>query len=347
MHVDAKKIYDFSIKCFTQAGMSEEDAKTVTDTMVVADSRGIHSHGFLRLPIYIERIKKGFIATDANIEVIKDQNSISVLDGKYAAGQVIGKKAMKTSIDKAKQNGLGLSIVRNSNHFGIAAYYALMAAEQNMIGIVISNVEPLMPAIGGAEKLIGNNPIAIAAPNKEGKDPVVLDMALSNVPLGKILMASTKGESIPEGWGVNQNGEPTTDPNDVKNGGFLYPVGGPKGFGLALLTEILTGVISGGQYSKKIPSMYDLEEKQSISHFMLTIDISVFLDEQNYAERIGNITSFVKDSKKAPGVEEIFLPGEIEFAREKSNQELGIPMDEKVLKELRELSENMSIPLNL
>ncbi|UOR11366.1 Ldh family oxidoreductase [Halobacillus amylolyticus] len=347
MYVDAKKLYDFSVKCFNQAGMSSEDAKTVTDTMIVADSRGIHSHGFLRLPIYIERIKKGFITTDTEMEVVKDQNSISVLDGKFAAGQVVGKKAMETSIEKARETGMGLSVVRNSNHFGIAAYYASMAAEQNMIGIAISNVEPLMPAIGGAEKIIGNNPIAIAAPSKEGENPIVLDMALSNVPLGKILVASTKGESIPEGWGVDRKGEPTTDPNDVKDGGFLYPVGGPKGFGLALLTEILTGVISDGQYSKNIPSMYNLEEKQSISHFMLAIDVSVFLGPENYAEKIENVISFVKDSKKAPGVEETFLPGEIEFKREEANKDQGVPMSEEVFAQLLKLSGEVNIPLNV
>jgi LDH2 family malate/lactate/ureidoglycolate dehydrogenase len=347
MYVDAKKIYDFSINCFTQSGMKEEDAKIVTDTMAVADSRGIHSHGFLRLPIYIERIKKGYITTNSHIEVIKEYNSITILDGQYAAGQVVGKTAMEASINKAKETGLGLTVVKNSNHFGIAAYYAAMAAEHNMVGIAISNVEPLMPAIGGAEKVIGNNPIAIAAPNNEGKDPIVLDMALSNVPLGKILVAAQKGESIPEGWAVNKNGEPTTDPADVQKGGFLYPVGGPKGFGLALMAEVLTGIISGGQYSKTIPSMYDLEEKQSISHFMLAIDLSVFLGEQDYSERIGNLTSFVKDSKKAPGVDNTFLPGELEYMREKENVNKGLPMDDKLLVELRKLSKDTGIPLEV
>src|SRR5690606_25864256 len=142
-----------------------------------------------------------------------------------------------------------------------------------------------MPAIGGAEKIIGNNPIAIAAPTTEGSDPIVLDMALSNVPLGKILMSSAKGETIPQGWGVDSNGEPTTDPDEVLNGGFLYPVSGPKCFGLALLTEMLTGVLSGGQYSNTISSMYDMEEKQSFSYFMMAIDISFFLTGEEYGKR--------------------------------------------------------------
>lgn len=347
MHVQSNKIVDFSIKCFQKVGMNEDDAQLVTNTMLVADSRGIHSHGFLRLPIYIERIQKGFINVNADVETIKDSHSLTLMAGNFGAGQVVGKKAMENSIKKAKESGLGLTLVKDSNHFGIAAYYAFLATQQNMIGVVISNVEPLMPAIGGAEKVIGNNPIAIAAPNSEGKDPIVLDMALSNVPLGKILVASTNGDSIPHGWGVDKNGEPTEDPNDVLNGGFLFPVGGPKGFGLALLAEILTGVLSGGQFSKTIPSMYDLKEKQSISYFMLAIDISFFLSDDEYSSRVTDITSFVKDSKKAPGVDQTFLPGEIEFMREKENQKKGVPIDKKVLNELHSLAEKLNIEFEL
>ncbi|WP_163969643.1 Ldh family oxidoreductase [Oceanobacillus halotolerans] len=347
MHVARDKVYQFSINCLKEVGMKEEDAKTITDTMLVADYRGIHSHGFLRLPIYIERIKKGFINIDAVVETVNDSTSLSLMDGNYGAGQVVGKTAMNNSINKAKESGIGLTVVRNSNHFGIAAYYASLATQKNMIGLVISNVEPLMPAVGGAEKLIGNNPIAIAAPNAEGKDPIVLDMALSNVPLGKILVAKTKGESIPSGWGVDKNGQETNDPAEVTDGGFLSPVGGPKGFGLALLTEVLTGVISGGQFSKTISSMYNLEEKQSISYFMLAIDTSFFLKPEEYDERIQMLSSFVKDTKKAPGVEETFLPGEIEFKRERDNAEKGVPVDESVLEELRKLGESLDIPFEL
>jgi len=215
-----------------------------------------------------------------------------------------------------------------------------------MIGVVIRNVEALMPAVGGAEKIIGNNPISIAAPSQEGKNPIVLDMALSNVPLGKVLMAQTKEESIPKDWGVDKNGEATDDPNEVVNGGILLPMGGPKGFGLALLTEILTGVISGGQYSKTVDSMYDMEEKQSISHFMLAIDVSFFGDLDDYVSRVENLESFVKDSKKAPGVEEIYLPGEMEFNREEESKKTGVPVEEKVLNELRQLAEDLDINID-
>lgn len=343
MYIQQDKIYNFSIECFKKVGMSVEDAELITDTMLTADYREIHSHGFVRLPIYIERIQKEFINVNPVIQNINNNNSATLMDGDYGAGQVVGKKAMENSINKAKESGLGLTVVKNSNHFGIAAYYASLATQENMIGIVFSNVEPLMPVIGGAEKVIGNNPISIAAPSHYKKSPIILDMALSNVPLGKVIMAQTKGESIPKDWGVDKHGEKTDDPNAVINGGYLYPMGGPKGFGLALMTEILTGIISGGEYSKTIHSMYDLDEKQSISHFMLAIDISFFSELEGYLSKIENLTSFVKDSRKAPGIEETFLPGEIEFKKEKENKKNGVPVDEKVFKELQILAKDLEI----
>lgn len=342
MYANLGEISKFSINCFTKLGMSEEDAKTVTDTMVEADLRGIHSHGFIRLPIYVKRIQKGFINAETEITVEKETNTVALLDGNFAAGQVAGKNAMEKAISKAKESGMGLAVVKNSNHFGIAAHYAIMAAKENMIGIVMSNVEPLMPAIGGAEKIIGNNPIAIAAPR--GKEqPIVLDMALSNAPLGKILVAKAKNETIPDGWGVDKEGKPTNNPSDVLDGGFLYPVGGPKGFGLAIIAEILTGVLSGSQFSKDIPSMYNLQEKQSISHFMLAIDVSVFGAVDDFQDRMTVLSSFVKNTKKANGVKATFLPGELEFGREEKNKSLGLPMDQEVFNELKKVSEELEI----
>lgn len=343
MNVSNEKVKKFAIDCLTKVGIGEEDAKLVSETMLVADLRGINSHGFIRLPIYIERIKNGLINANGKVEIIKENSSLTLVDANYVPGQVAATKAMEVSIQKAKETGIGLTVVKNSNHFGIAAYYAEMAANENMIGFAISNVEPLMPAIGGAEKVIGNNPVAIAVPNSSEKNPVILDMALSNVAQGKIIAANKKGDKIPIGWGVDKDGVDTQDPNEVLNGGLMLPFGGPKGFGLALLTEVLTGVISGGQFSKNIPSLYGLEEKQSISYFMLAIDISFFMDIDEYAPRMDTFTSYIKDSKKAPRVEELFLPGEIEFNRQAVNEEKGVPIDESVLKELKNMGETLGV----
>lgn len=342
MNINPDKIRHFSNQLLMKVDVPQEEAEIITEVLLEADLREIHSHGFLRLPIYIERIQKGMITNSVHINVEQENPVLALLDGNYGAGQVVAYKAMEKSIEKAEQSGIGLVAVKNSNHFGITAYYSLMAAKKDKIGIVISNVAPLMPAIGGAEKVIGNNPISIAAPSAE-EDPIVLDMALSNTAFGKVLFAKEKNQSIPEGWGVDAKGIPTTDPNDVIKGGFLSPVGGPKGFGLALMAEILTGVLTGGHFSKMIPSMYDLNQKQSISHFMLTIDIKQLIPLEIYYSGIKQLVSYIKNSKKADGTDQIYMPGEIEFLKEKKNLETGVPMEEQTFHNLNELAKNLGV----
>ncbi|WP_174732383.1 Ldh family oxidoreductase [Mesobacillus harenae] len=342
MYINLEEMRRFSNECFLALDVPKEEAEIITEVLLEADLREIHSHGFLRLPIYAERIQKGLISNKADISIEKENPALALIDGNYGAGQVVAHKAMEKSIEMAEQSGIGLVAVKNSNHFGITAYYSLMAAKQDKIGIVISNVSPLMPAIGGAEKVIGNNPISIAAPSGEG-DPIVLDMALSNTALGKVLFAKEKNQPIPKGWGVDSEGVSTTNPDDVLNGGFLSPVGGPKGFGLALMAEILTGVLSGGHFSKMIPSMYDVKQKQSISHFMLTIDIKQLIPLELYYSSVKQLVSYIKDSKKAAGTEQIYLPGEIEFLKEKRNKETGISIEEQTFRKLNELSKQLNI----
>ncbi|MFJ5768920.1 Ldh family oxidoreductase [Psychrobacillus sp. NPDC093180] len=341
MFIEKDKLVHFSNECFMKLGMPEEEANTITEVMLEADLREIHSHGFLRLPIYIERIQKGLISSKANISMINNHGATALMDGNYSAGQVVAKEAMEKSIAMSEESGLGLVAVKNSNHFGITAYYSLMAAKQDKIGIVISNVAPLMPAIGGKEKVIGNNPISIAAPSVN--EPIVLDMALSNTAFGKILFHKENNKEIPADWGVDRNGVPTTNPEDIINGGFLSPVGGPKGFGLAVMAEILTGILSGGDFSKMIPSMYDTENKQSISHFMLTIDIKKLIPLEVYYSSIEKLTGFIKNSSKADGVKDIYLPGEIEFMKERANKTRGIPLEENLKEQLDELANELKI----
>ncbi|MEH7442647.1 Ldh family oxidoreductase [Bacillus sp. JJ1122] len=341
MKINPEKIRFFSNQLLMKVDVPQEEAEIITEVLLEADLREIHSHGFLRLPIYVERIQKGMITNKVHITVEQETPVMALLDGNYGAGQVVAYKAMEKSIEKAEESGIGLVAVKNSNHFGITAYYSLMAAKQDKIGIVISNVAPLMPAIGGAEKVIGNNPISIAAPSAD--EPIVLDMALSNTAFGKVLFAKEKNMPIPEGWGVDAKGVPTTNPDDVINGGFLSPVGGPKGFGLALMAEILTGVLSGGHFSKMIPSMYDVNQKQSISHFMLTIDIKKLIPLEIYHHGIKQLVAYIKNSKKAEGTDELYLPGEIEFLKEKKNLEAGVPMEEQTFHNLNELARNLGV----
>ncbi|MED1824889.1 Ldh family oxidoreductase [Brevibacillus agri] len=337
------KLTEFSQTCLEKAGVPQHEARIITETMIEADARGIHSHGLMRLPIYVQRIQKGFIRSVSQVIVEQDSKATAVLDGNFSAGQVVATRAMEIAMGKAAEYGVGAVTAKNSNHFGIAAHYALMAVEQDMIGIVMSNTAPLMPPIGGAEKVLGNNPLAIAAPTPN-QYPLLLDMALSNVALGKIIFAQTKGTPIPEGWGVDKDGNATTDPSAVLNGGFILPVGGPKGFGLALMIELLTGVLSGGAFSKMIPSMYDLTQKQSISHFMLAINISSFMDINRFREMASTLSSYVKEAVRASDVTELYLPGEIEFNLEEERKQSGIPMSQSVLADLNRLAATLQVP---
>ncbi|ALC91582.1 hypothetical protein AM500_18670 [Bacillus sp. FJAT-18017] len=340
MEFQISSLRKFSNRILVKAGVPKQEAELITATMIEADARGIHSHGLMRLPIYIERIQKGYIKKEAEIKVEKDNKGVAVIDGQFSAGQVVATRAMDLAIEKAGEYGIGAVSVKNSNHFGIAAHYALNAASKNMIAIVMSNTAPLMPPTGGAEKVLGNNPLAIAAPSN-GKNPVLLDMALSNVALGKIIYAKNNGVSIPEGWGADHEGKPTTDASAVLDGGFVLPVGGPKGFGLALMVELLTGVLSGGDFSKMIPSMYDTTQKQSISHLMIAIDIASFMDVDRFKELSHTLGNYVKNAAKAPGVEELYLPGEIEFAIEEKRLSSGIPVSEGVVSDLNQLANSM------
>jgi len=341
MYVDAVKLLDLSNKCLMQVGVPKDEASVISEVMLEADMREIHSHGFMRLPVYIERIQKGLIRSQSKITTENDSANMTLLDGHFSAGQVVASRSMEIAIEKAKNTGIGLAVVRNSNHFGIGSYYSMMAADAGMIGIVISNVAPLMPPVGGAEKVIGNNPISIAVPNDP--EPTVLDMALSSTAFGKILYAQENGQKIPEGWGLNSQGCPTTEPGEVINGGFLSPVGGPKGFGLALMAEMLTGVLSGGDFSKMIPSMYDLTKKQSISHFMLSIDINKIIPIEKFKASSSILSNFIKEAERSTETDNIYMPGEIEFLKSKANKKRGVPVEDNILNKLTELSKNLKV----
>lgn len=343
MDIQATKLLLFSISCLTKIGVPQDEADLISKTMLNADARGIHSHGFMRLPVYVRRIQKGLVRSEALITTLRDEKAIALLDGNGSMGQIVGKIAMELAMEKAKKYGVGMVSVQNSNHFGIAAGYAMMASMQGMIGIVMSNTTPLMPPTGGAEKVLGNNPLAIAAPT-DGRFPLLLDMALSNVAFGKIVYAKTMGESIPEGWGADREGNTTTDPADVVEGGFVLPLGGPKGFGLALMIELLTGVLSGGVFSKMIPSFYDFSQKQEIAHFMIAIQISSFMEVQRFREQASTLGAYVKSAVRASGVEELYLPGEIEFLQEEERMKNGIVISEHVLAELNQLADSLGVP---
>src|ERR1700716_4243659 len=273
--IDAQRPTSAFADIFTAGGIGVEDAQVVAGDLVAADLEGIASHGVMLLPMYVERIVKGSVSARSAGEVVSDRGGAIVIDAHNALGQLTARQAVRLAVARAKDIGVAVVVVRNGFHFGTAGRFARMIAEHNCIGIVLSSTRPLMPAPGGAEALVGNNPIAIALPSA-GVFPVEVDMALSATAMGKIRLAAAAGESIPADWAIDAGGRPTTDPAAAIKG-MLLPAAGPKGFGLAVAIDLLCGGLSGGAVGDQVAPLYgDPATPYRCSHLFLAIDPARF-----------------------------------------------------------------------
>ena len=241
-------------RLFIAAGVPDTAARTVAGALVDADLEGQSSHGVMLVEMYLDRIRKRSVSLKEAGEIVSDNGATVVLDAQHALGHLTGDQAIKIAVERARRFGAGLVAVRHGFHFGTARRFALQAAGEDCIGIVMCNTRPLMPAPGGAERVVGNNPIAIAVPS-DGPAPIVLDMATSEAAMGKIRMAEKAGEKIPGTWAVKADGSATTDPAEAI-AGMLLPASGPKGFGLAFLIDLLCGVLSGGATGSAVQPLY-------------------------------------------------------------------------------------------
>lgn len=345
--IHAAELLELTAGILHKNGLPEPDARIVADSLVDADLRGVSSHGVLRMETYLQRLNNRVMNPTPQLKTISETAATAVLDGDNGFGQVVSQRAVDILLAKTKDTPLAAVSVRNSNHFGAAAYWAAQLAEHDLIGITVSNVEPLMPAPGGAEARIGNNPLSVVVPALTHR-PIVVDMATSVVPLGKILNAKSKGEAIPEGWGVDSSGQPTTVPDDVINGGSLFPVGGPKGYGLAIIVEVLSALLSGGEFGTDIHSMYqELESPNRISHFFMAIKVSAFLDPQIFKASVDRYIDQIKSSALAPGSDAIRMPGEIELRAKDKNIQDGISLPPSVAEGLEALARNAGVSEDL
>lgn len=340
--VFAHQLEEFSRKVFVALGIPEEDAKVSAHILAQADLRGIDSHGVARLAIYAKRLKLGLINKHPNIKIVHEKAGGAIIDGDNGLGQVVTHKAMTLCLNKAKENSVAAVGVRNSNHFGIGAYYAMMALEEDMIGIVATNTSPLMAPFGGKEPLLGTNPIAMAVPAGE-EYPVVLDMATSLVPRGKIEIYARKGEKLPLGWAIDADGRPTQDPAEALKG-TLLPMGGPKGYGLSMMVDLFAGVLSGAAVGGNIGSLFgNMDRPQNVGHFMMAIDVGSFRPIDEFKAAMDEYICTVKQSTPAEGVKEIFLPGEIEFIKTKERIEQGVPLNPVVVENLLTLARELGL----
>jgi LDH2 family malate/lactate/ureidoglycolate dehydrogenase len=258
-------------------------------------------------------------------------------------GQIIGRQAMCLAIEKAITNGIGMVAVKNSNHFGTAAEYSMMASEKGLIGIAISNTVPVMAPTGGLGKVIGNNPLSFSFPAAgEGPD-ITIDMAMTTVAYGKLLIKRNNHQPIPYGWGTDKTGKDTTDPNDVINGGYLLPMGGPKGYGLALANEILTSVISGGVVCTGAQSIFNMSAPLNISHTFIAIDYRQVCPQERYQSQIKSVCDDLHSCTRIDDAGQIYIPGEIEAECYENRQIHGVCVSENLVEELRLLAEEHGV----
>jgi LDH2 family malate/lactate/ureidoglycolate dehydrogenase len=317
--IDAQRLTSAVADILAAAGIAAADAQVAAADLVAADLEGIASHGVMLLPMYVDRILAGSVSRRSAGEVVSDRGSVIVIDAGNALGQLTARQAVALAVARAREIGLAAVAVRNGFHFGTAGRYARMMAEQNCVGIVLSNTRPLMPASGGAEALVGNNPIAVALPSA-GAFPVEADMALSATAMGKIRLAAAAGEPIPGDWAIDADARPTTDPAAAIKG-MLLPAAGPKGFGLAFVIDLLCGGLSGGAVGAEVRPLYgNPADPYRCAHFFLAIHAGHFPVAEGFAEGVREQAARVSRSKRAPGVERVYAPGELVWATRQANE---------------------------
>jgi len=312
--LSAARLCDFVADLFVAAGMSHPAAQKVAEGLVDADLEGLHSHGVMLVDMYLDRLRQGSVSTREAGTVVSSRDGAVVLDAGHALGHLTGEQAMSIAIDKARDYAAGLVSVRHGFHFGAAGRYALQAARADCIGIAMCSTRPLMPAPGGAERVVGNNPIAIAVPT-DGEIPLLLDMATSEAAMGKIRMAEKSKTPIPPNWAVTATGEPTTDAA-AAIAGMLLPSGGAKGFGLSFMIDLMSGLLSQGAIGAQIRPLYgDMAQPYDCSHFFIAIDVAHFGDVGTFKARAAAAAAGIRNGARAPGVDRLYSPGEPEWQR--------------------------------
>lgn len=330
---------------FKHASVPTEEADYLADSLVRADARGMHSHGVLRVSQYLPKIVAGGIRAGKKGTIVADQGAIVLVDGEGGIGQVLSLRGMTLAIEKAKAFGVGVALVRDSNHHGESGAYAMMAAREGMVGIVTSNGSPSAPAWGGvAPRVTGPWPLAIAAPTLD--DPYVLDMSLGVVSKGKIQHHANTNQKIPLGWGFDRDGAVTDDPNRVLDGGWSSFIGDYKGWGILVMIEVLTGVLSGGRIANEITDLFTgpAQSPQGLAHIFIAINVAAVQPGSAFAKRMDGMTRLLKGSQLATGFNEVLVPGEREFRSERAAEREGIVLPRSVVAQLVAAAKRVGCP---
>lgn len=346
----------FMVSVLAKAGVPADDATIIADVLIQADKLGFDSHGVNRLkPIYLDRIKDGILNPVTDFKIVREGPTTAVIDGQNGMGHVISHNAMRMAIDKAKKYGMGMVAVRNSTHYGFAGYYALMAAQENMIGITGTNARPSIAPTFGVENMLGTNPMTFGIPTDE-PFPFLLDCATSVTQRGKIELYAREGKEMPSGWVIDENGESKTNSVEVlkdliAGSAALTPLGGVgeetagyKGYGYATVVEILSAALQQGAYMKMLTGIENGKKvPYPLGHFFIVIDINAFTEPDSFKKTTGDILRELRASKKMPNHNRIYTAGEKEYETWQDRKDKGVPFSQDLLTEFTGICNNYNL----
>jgi LDH2 family malate/lactate/ureidoglycolate dehydrogenase len=343
--IDPARLVEFATAVYSAEGVPQSDAHLVADTLVQADLWGHQSHGVLRLGWYLDRLRNGVMKPVTQPEYVVEAGAIALIDGHDGVGHVLAMLATREAVRRAKAHGVGAVGVRYSNHFGTCMYYTLTAARDGCVMLLTSNGGPAMAPWGGRRKIIGTNPWSIAAP--AGKHaPFVVDMANTGVARGKIYLARRKRQPIPLGWAINSAGAPTTDPQEAIDG-IILPMAEHKGYAIAAMVDMLSGVLTGSGFLSAVHSPYKTAEKSNCGHMIVALDIAAFQPLAAFNDRMERYIAEIKSVPRAEGFDEVFYPGEIEANNDVRNREEGLLFPDDTIADLRRIARETGLEARL
>lgn len=349
-----ERLHGFIIEIFTKIGFPVGEAATAADVLIASDLRGIDSHGIARLSGYVRLWEKKRLNASPKITVVHETPSTAVVDGDQGVGLVVAPFAMKIAIEKARSAGTGWVAIRNSNHFGIAGYHAMMALQHDMIGMALTNASPVVAPTFSNEGMLGTNPIAVAIPAKK-QPPFIADLATTTVANGKLEVLQRKGKQAPVGWVQDKDGKPTTDPTVLASGGTLLPLGGDvehssyKGYALGSVVDIFSAILSGANYGPWVPPFVAYLEPRTdlvgkgIGHFLGAMRIDAFRPAEEFKEHMDRWIERFRQAKAIDPSNPVKIPGDPERLTEEQRRKDGVPLNDKVVKDLRQLAEKLGV----
>ncbi|KAK4225128.1 Malate/L-lactate dehydrogenase [Podospora fimiseda] len=338
-HQDTKA---FVVSLLEASGVPKKNAEVVAHGLVAADLRGVDSHGINRIPSYLARIRNNILDPKAEPTLTQVTPVVAQVDGHNGFGFPAAHLGMETAISMARTFGIGMVSVKHSNHFGMSAWIVQQAIDAGFMSLVFTNSSPALPVWGGKSQLMGVSPIACGAPGGENSIPFILDMAPSVAARGKIHKALRRGEKIPQGWALDENGRQTTDPAEALKG-VMLPMGGPKGSALAIMMDVFSGVLSGSAFAGGVTGPYDMSKPGDVGHFFVAIKPDLFLSLEEFKERMDILYQKVVSSEKMEGVERILFPGELEQLTEKKRLKEGIPFVHAEVDALNKEAERLGV----